>query len=290
MKIIQDEKDLLLKGVKDFNIAQTLECGQCFRFKKLEESKYIVIAKNKFLIIEQNKDELIFYDTTIEEFDEHWREYFDLDRDYGKIKSDLINGDKKMEEVIDYGSGIRILNQDFLEVLISFIISQNKQIPQIKQVLNLLSMKYGEEIGEYEGEKFYGFPTFEVLSALTEDDFRELKAGFRARYLVDACENLDQSIVKEEELLLMNYDDALESLCLIKGVGVKVGNCVLLFGLKKRNAFPIDVWIRRIMEDIYFREETKLDIIQKFAKDKFAEYGGYAQQYLFYYSRENQVK
>ena len=139
---------------------------------------------------------------------------------------------------------------------------------------------------QYEGVNYYSFPTIDQLKAITESEFRECKAGFRAKYLVDACEKLSTGMIKGEDLIKLSSTDILEQLCIIKGVGVKVSNCVLLYGLKRKEAFPIDVWIKRIMENLYFGEETKLDKIQAFAENRFREYGGYAQQYLFYYSRK----
>lgn len=266
--------------VKDFNLEQTLECGQCFRFKKIDNNHYIVNAKDKSLEVKQEEDNLIFYNVNKEE-ENNWIKYFDLDRDYSEIKDYIISRDPKMKEIIGYGSGIRILNQDFFETLISFIISQNKQIPQIKQVINNLATKYGKEISNDN----YTFPTIERLSRVTEEEFRESKAGFRAKYLVDACEKVKSGLISEKDLLTLSNEEILKELCTIKGVGVKVSNCVMLFGLGRKEAFPIDVWIKRIMEEIYFNKETKLDIIQKFAEEKFGSYGGFAQQYLFYYSR-----
>jgi N-glycosylase/DNA lyase len=190
-----------------------------------------------------------------------------------------------MKDIIKKGAGIRILNQEFVETLISFILSQNKQIPQIKQVIERISTKYGSLIKEYSGINYYTFPTIDTLKTLTEEDFRECKAGFRAKYLVDACQKIANGSINEDALSKLTSLEILNQLSTIKGVGVKVSNCVMLYGLKRKEAFPVDVWIKRIMENLYFKEETKLDIIQTFAKEKFGDYGGYAQQYLFYYSR-----
>jgi len=285
MNLVEIGNDIIIKDLTDFNLAQTLECGQCFRFSKLQDNKYILTAKNKLLIIEQIEDELIFYDTSLNDFNHIWKDYFDLDTDYKEIKDYLIVKDSIMEDVIKSGSGIRILGQDFVEALISFIISQNKQIPQIKQVIEHLCTKYGALLQQYNGINYYSFPTIDQLKTLTEEDFKECKAGFRAKYLVDACANLSSGSIKEKELLELTSPEILDKLCTIKGVGVKVSNCVLLYGLKRKEAFPIDVWIKRVMENLYFKEETKLEILQSYAKEKFGDYGGYAQQYLFYYSR-----
>jgi len=285
MNLLEKGNHVIIKNLTDFNLAQTLECGQCFRFSKLQDNRYIITAKEKLLEIAQTEDELIFYNTSLHDFNHIWKDYFDLDTDYKEIKDTLIVNDSIMEDVIKKGAGIRILGQDFVEALISFIISQNKQIPQIKQVIEHLCTKHGSLLQLYNGICYYSFPTIDKLKTLTEEDFKECKAGFRAKYLVDACANLSRGSIKEEDLLTLTSSEILNKLCTIKGVGVKVSNCVLLYGLKRKEAFPIDVWIKRIMENLYFKEETKLEILQNYAKEKFGDYGGYAQQYLFYYSR-----
>ncbi len=285
MKITEDSNHIIVTELDDFSLSQTLECGQCFRYTKLENDHYLIVAKGKLLDIEQTANGLYFYHTTLTEFNEIWQDYFDLTTDYKKIKNYLIHKDVKMKDIIQTGAGIRILNQDFVETLISFIISQNKQIPQIKQVVETICVKYGTYLSEYNGKKYYTFPSIEKLSTITEEQFRECKAGFRAKYLVDACSKLADGSICESNLKTLSALDMRNKLCTIKGVGVKVSNCVLLYGLKQKDAFPIDVWIKRIMENLYFKEETKTDIIQAFAEEKFGHYGGYAQQYLFYYSR-----
>jgi N-glycosylase/DNA lyase len=264
---------------------QTLECGQCFRYTKIKEHKYLIVAKHRLLEIEQTSDSIILYNTSLSDYNQIWKDYFDINTDYSEIKNYLIKKDSKMKDIIKNGAGIRILNQDFVEILISFIISQNKQIPQIKQVVENLCTRYGDFLEEYKGVKYYDFPSVQILSTLSEEDFRECKAGFRAKYLVDACSKLADGTIKEDDFATLDSSEIRDELCTIKGVGVKVSNCVLLYGLRQKEAFPIDVWIKRIMENIYFKEETKIEQIQKFADELFGKYGGYAQQYLFYYSR-----
>lgn len=285
MKIIHENNCVIINNLIDFNLSQTLECGQCFRYYQVGNNRYILVAFKKVLEIEQTEKDLIFYNTTLEDYNLIWKDYFDLDTNYKEIKDYLTSKDKKMYEIIQYGAGIRILNQDFVEVLLSFIISQNKQIPQIKQVVEQLCRRFGELISEYKCIPYYSFPTLDTLCKLTEEDFKECKAGFRAKYLVDACSRICDGRIKEKELRKLPSSEIREKLCEIKGVGIKVSNCVLLYGLGQKEAFPIDVWIKRIMENLYFQGETKIDILQSFAEERFGIYGGYAQQYLFYYSR-----
>lgn len=286
MRIISQARNTIIENVVDFKLEQTLECGQCFHFDKIDEDEYAIVAKNRLLHMKQVDDTLIFYHTDAETVKSIWMDYFDLNRDYREIKDELIKKDPFLRKAIEAKSGVRLLNQDFVEILLSFILSQNKQIPHIKQIVKVLSEQYGEPAGELDGKVFYSFPNLTVLSQLKEEDFRACKAGFRAPYLVDACRRLTDGSLKEEELRSASYEDAMGRLLQIKGVGVKVANCVLLYGLGHRNSFPVDVWIKRIMEEVYLEKDTPNHKIQEFAAEHFGQYGGYAQQYLFTYGRE----
>lgn len=266
---------------KDFLLSQTLECGQCFHFQKIGEEEYLISAKGKLLYASQKGNDLLLHNIEDKEV-ELWIEYFDLDRDYSIIKERLLLADDLLRPSIEAMWGVRILKQDFFETLISFIISQNQQIPRIKQIVAALSKAAGKELSE----GMYSFPTAEEILELGVDGVRECKAGFRSPYIIDACEKYLDGTINEEALRNMSYEDCIETLKQIKGVGDKVANCVALFALEKRSAFPIDVWIKRIMESIYFKKETPIKDIAKLAMERFGEYGGYAQQYLFYYGRE----
>lgn len=289
MKIYTRDKDTVIEKVQDFDLEQTLECGQCFRFYKIDKEEYVLVAKSHLLHIKQVEDKLIFYNTDEDTVKNIWIDYFDLNRDYGEIKKYLLRNDDKLKEAINEKWGVRILNQEFHEMVISFIISQNKQIPQIKQLVRRISENYGEYLGEVKGEKYYSFPTCEKLGEITEEEYREMKTGFRAPYLRDASVKLSNRVITKEMFENINEDIARELLKTIKGVGDKVANCVMLFALDYRSAFPIDIWMQRIMETLYFEEDTSKEVIQKFAKDIYGEYGGYAQQYLFCYGRDNKI-
>lgn len=290
MRIKADKMCIIIEEIEHFDLKQTLECGQCFRYESISDNEYIVIAKNRMLHIKQEGNILFFFDSTMEEVQNIWLPYFDLNRDYGAIKKWLNDRDNLIGEAIEQKSGVRILNQDFFEMLITFIISQNKQIPHIMQIVERISERYGEYIGEWNGKRYYSFPTPEALSKATLQDFLDMKAGFRAKYLVDACIKVVNQELCENELRHMDYEDALKKIQIVNGIGEKVGNCVLLFGLSRREAFPIDVWMIRIMERLYFDKPVKKEEMQLFAKEQFGEYGGYAQQYLFYFARDNRVK
>ncbi len=290
MRIYTEKQNTIIEGIEDFRLSQTLECGQCFRFYKQDENDYVIVAYKNLLHMKQENDTLIFYDCDINSVKTIWIPYFDLDRDYAEIKRFLLEKDNLLRGSINEKYGVRILNQEFHEMLISFIISQNKQIPHIKQLVRRISEEYGEYLGEINGEKYYSFPEVEILGTITEEQFREMKTGFRAPYLADAVEKLSKNVISAVDFQGMDEDDARKKLMEIKGVGEKVANCVMLFGLGYRSAFPIDVWMKRIMETLYFQgKDTKKELIADFAKEMYGEYGGYAQQYLFCYGRDNNV-
>lgn len=288
MNIHIEENNLILENVIDFNIQHILECGQCFNFEKIGDMEYVIVAYGNMLHIQQKENNITMYNTTMEAYEGVWKHYFDMDNDYSAIKNYLKSKDDKIIPAIEDKWGIRILNQEFCETLLSFIISQNKQIPHIKQIVRAISERFGKKLGSVEGRSYYSFPDMEELKNVTEEDLRELKTGFRAPYLMDAIDKLMHGLEKKS-FLELDYDRAVELLTEIKGVGKKVANCVALFSLGYRNAFPVDVWVKRVMEEVYFGKETSAEEIMAFAKEKFGEYGGYAQQYHFYHMRDKKV-
>ena len=282
---------ITVDGVKDFRLSQILECGQCFHFDKLEDEVYEVIAFGRAVKMEQSGCVLRIYGLSMEDYEGIWSPYLDMDNDYGSIKERVIQADGALQTAVNEKYGIRILNQDFFETLISFIISQNKNIPQIKQCVKNISHRFGDEVIGYNGETFYVFPDVQRLHEVTEDEIRECKVGFRAPYIKNAVEAVYSGVVTQEQLDKLDINAARELLMTIKGVGEKVANCVLLFGLGRREAFPVDVWMKRIMEHMYFDgKDTKKSDIEAFAVNKFGDLGGYAQQYLFDYARTTLFK
>lgn len=286
------ENKAIMTNFESFDISEILECGQCFRFEKLEENYYKIIAYNKVLKIHQffdekdNTEKVLFYPCTEGDFYNIWIDYFDLNTNYTSIKNELISdNDNVMKEAIKYAEGIRILNQEPFECLISFIISQNNRIPMIKQVIKNISEKYGDSF-----EDDFLFPTLEQLSIATNEELRNCKTGFRDKYILDAISNINSENVVLDKLFNMNTIDSKSELLKIKGVGTKVADCVLLFSLKKSDVFPTDVWIKRIIEYFYFEEqETDIKKIHEFAKSKWGNLAGYAQQYLFHYARQEKI-
>ena len=291
MKVSCENNIVTVDGVNDFTLSQILECGQCFHFDKLDEEVYEVVAFGRAVKMEQTDKVLRIYGSSMEDYEGIWKLYLDMDNDYGLIKQSVIKADGALKTAVDEKSGIRILNQDFFDTLISFIVSQNKSIPQIKQCVKNISHRFGDEVIGYNGEAFYVFPDVQRLHDATEEELRECKVGFRAPYIKNATEAVYSGAVTKEKLDELDIAQARELLMTIKGVGEKVANCVLLFGLGRREAFPVDVWMKRIMEQMYFDgKDTKKQDIEAFAVNKFGDLGGYAQQYLFDYARTTLFK
>ena len=291
MKVSCENNIVTVDGVNDFTLSQILECGQCFHFDKLDEEVFEVVAFGRAVKMEQTDKVLRIYGSSMEDYEGIWKLYLDMDNDYGLIKQSVIKADGALKTAVDEKSGIHILNQDFFETLISFIVSQNKSIPQIKQCVKNISHRFGDEVIGYNGEVFYVFPDVQRLHDATEEELRECKVGFRAPYIKNATEAVYSGAVTKEKLDELDIAQARELLMTIKGVGEKVANCVLLFGLGRREAFPVDVWMKRIMEQMYFDgKDTKKQDIEAFAVNKFGDLGGYAQQYLFDYARTTLFK
>lgn len=285
MRICEDGKDIIIKDTKQFDLTHTFDCGQCFRWNRQEEG-YFGVAMGKALYITQSGSDITLHNTTLADYKQVWEGYFDLGRDYAKIQYTL-SGDPVLSAAMLHGSGIRILAQDTFETLISFIISANNNIPRIKLIVERLCQNFGQPL-EY-GEKYYMFPTPERLAACSLEDLSVVKAGFRDKYILDAARKVVSGDIQLEQLKAVSFAKAKAELMRIKGVGEKVANCIVLFGLGHYSAFPIDVWIKRIIDHYYFGGEDANCDIGEFAKGKFGDLGGFAQQYLFYYARENKV-
>jgi N-glycosylase/DNA lyase len=288
MKVNYKKNRVEVEGIShDFEPEHIFECGQCFRWNKELNGSYTGVAKNKILNIEKKGEKIFFNNTSKKDFLEIWVDYFDLNRDYSIIKNHI--RDEKLDDIIEFGKGIRILDQDEWETLVSFIISANNRILMIKRVIENLSRKYGDYLGTYKGNKYYSFPTPEKLNLTTENEIRKMKTGFRAKYIKDAAEIVSNDEDWLYSLKGLTYDTALKEIKKIKGVGDKVGNCILLFSMNKYEAFPVDIWMKRIMGEIYGIKGKPEDIRKKSEKI-YGKYSGFAQQYLFYYASQGKLK
>lgn len=287
MNISCENGNLILSDADSFALSHIFDCGQCFRWNMNEDKSFTGVAKGRVLKISQEENNIIFHSTSLEDFNNIWKDYFDLNTDYSEIKKEL-SSDSVLKEAIRYGEGIRILKQDLWECVVSFIISASNNIPRIKKIIELLCSNFGEKIF-YMDKEYYTFPTPEKIHSLSADDLSIIKAGFRDKYILDAAEKFVSGEISYEMLSKMSSSDAKKTLMTIKGVGNKVADCIILFGLSKCESFPVDVWIKRIMEYCYFDGEETIDKISAFAKEKFGRLGGFAQQYLFFYARENKI-
>lgn len=283
--LIEENDKIIIKNIKNFEPKHIFECGQAFRWHVEEDDSYTIVAFGKILNVSKVGNDAIFSNTNKEDFLKIWYHYFDLDRNYDKIKDEL-SKDEIVKEAIKFGSGMRILNQDEWEMLISFITSANNMISRIKKSLNLLSEKYGELIGEYRGNKYYSFPSAESLNRLSLEDIKDCGLGFRAKYILSAANIISREEIDVYAIKNLPTEDARRDLLIFPGVGPKVADCIMLFSMEKSDAFPIDVWVKRVMEYFYLKEDTKLKVIQKYGEEKFGHLAGFAQQYLFYYARE----
>ncbi|MBR6580439.1 MAG: DNA-3-methyladenine glycosylase 2 family protein [Ruminococcus sp.] len=257
--------DIILNE-KDFDLDETLDCGQAFRWKKLE-SDYLCTYEGSFFndnlrISEISKGTFVFHDVSEADFLGKWVDYFDLNTDYTELKK-LFSEDETLSKACEFAGGIRLLRQNSWECLISFIISQNNNIPRIKGIIDRLCENYG------------GFPTAQQMRGVTADDLSYLRSGFRGKYLSDAAECVNSGVINLADIATAPIDEAREALKKIKGVGPKVAECVLLFGMHRTEAFPVDVWIKRVLAEYYPNG------FPDFAKEN----AGIAQQYLFHYIR-----
>ncbi|MDO5126106.1 MAG: DNA glycosylase [Ruminococcus sp.] len=259
-----DGKDIIIKQT-DFDLDDTLDCGQAFRWIKTDDNTYSGFYLNKPLVIScENKKDCLFrlHDTTEKDLLDTWTEYFDFNTDYSELKRRFCD-DETMKYACEYAGGIRILKQDSWEALSSFIISQNNNIPRIKGIIGRLCEHYG------------GYPLHSDMKDETVESLGYLRSGFRAKYLVDAVTKISSGEIDLQKIARMPIDDARKALMTIKGVGPKVAECALLFGMYRVEAFPVDVWVKRVMQQWY----------PNGLPDCVKGYEGIAQQYLFHYIR-----
>ena len=279
------ENGLFLENVDDFDAKHIFECGQCFRWWKEEDGSYTGIAYGKVINVKSDYEnkEVTILNTDMDEFRTIWFDYFDLGRDYSKIKIKL-SADPIVKTAIGYGEGIRILKQQPWEVLVSYIISANNRIPMISKSVNILSELYGQAI-EYNGKVYYTFPNPNRLYNADILDIEKCRAGFRCKYIKKAVEMVKSGEIDLNDISKMKISDARKELMKIPGIGIKVADCILLFSMQKHEAYPVDVWVKRVTEHFYFNRSAKVPEIYEFADKKFGNLAGFAQEYLFYYAR-----
>lgn len=286
MEVKKIDNGIILQGVQDFDPVHIFECGQCFRWIRQEDDSFTGVVASRVVNVKKVEDDIIIDNTNMEDFEKIWYNYFDLGRDYSKIKKELSEHDENLKAAVEFGQGIRILSQDPWEMLISFIISSNNRIPMIQRAINNISEKYGEDLGEYKGKRYYSFPTPEALSKASVEELRECKTGFRDKYIFSTTKDVVEKELDMNSFKEMDPETCHKELLKFKGVGAKVADCIALFGMQKYDSFPVDVWVKRVLQKFYNAEEMSLPKMRKYGRNLFGEDAGFAQQYLFYYLRE----
>ena len=290
---------MITKALKNFNLRQIADSGQCFRMVPCDPNRsqtaYRVTSGRHFLIVEQTGDEVTFHCLS-DEF-AFWEHYFDLKTDYDTYIRAIDPMDDYLSRAAAFGSGIRILNQDLWEMIITFIISQQKTIPAIRALVEALSEKYGTryKIPPTVSGYYYAFPSPEELNRASLDDLLALKLGYRAKYIKRTCEDVCSGKLDLDRLRGMDYADSMEALLSCYGIGVKVANCICLFGLHHIGAFPVDTWIKKILLREYAPKSRctshvpESRLCEALIEENFSKYPGFAgvlQQYIFFYERD----
>ncbi len=277
----------MIENIKSFEPVHIFECGQCFRWNKEKDGSYIGVFKNNVIKVEKKENNVIFKGICEKDIKEICIDYFSLNENYEKIKQDLSKIDDNLKTSIKFGDGIRILHQDLWETIISFIISANNNIPRIKKIIERISEKYGKKI-VFENKEYYTFPTPEELSKASVEDLRNIGLGFRDVRVYETTRKIYNGEIDLENLEKeKNIEKIEETLLTLPGIGPKVADCIMLFALKKYQVFPIDVWVRRVISELYFdNKEQKPQKIKEFARNYYGNKAGLAQQYLFYWRRE----
>lgn len=284
-------QEYVLNNCKSFEPKHIFECGQCFRWDKEIDGSYTGIFGNNVLNVSKNNNSIIFKGMCEKDIKETCIQYFDLNRNYEEIKLELSKIDDNLKTSIEYGNGIRILNQDLWETIISFIISANNNIPRIKGIINRISQKYGKEI-VYNNKSYYTFPTPEELSKASVEDLRNVGLGFRDIRVYKTTQKIYNKEFDLEKLQQEKETNVIrEKLLTLDGVGPKVADCIILFStLKRFDVFPIDVWVTRVMNELYIKNEDETKVnkkdIEQLAREKYGNLAGIAQQYLFFWKRE----
>ena len=268
----------------EINLYDTITCGQAFRWFLESDDSFTIILKDRVVNLKQINKDIHIKSSNMEDIINIVSYYLDLITDYNEINRVLLNNDSNLEKYINSTFGFKILNQDPLEMIVSYIISQNNHLRNIMKSVNLLSERYGKQI-IFENKKYYLFPTLNELSLLSIENFRNIGVGFRDKYLVEVIKNIKNNDLDLNYVNELNGEAAMKYLCLNKGIGPKVASCILLFSYNKYDVFPIDTWIKKFFLNNYPNVKNTEKEISKYSKEKYGKYSGIVLQYFFHYER-----
>ena len=269
---------VVIDNINNLDLDNTICCGQIFRYEKLEDDSYIVILKDRVVKLKYIDNKLYIDSNNMNNIENVIREYLDLDRDYISIIENIKECDDVLGKYLDKSIGLKMIKQDPIECIISYIISQNNSVRNIKNSLDLISYKFGDKV-MFLDKEYYLFPSIDKLSKISLEEFRECKVGFRDRYLVDIISDIVENRLNVNYIFEMNSEDSLRYLMSFRGIGMKVASCILLFAYGKYDVYPIDTWVKKYMDTNYgIKDEKK---IKEFCKEKYGKYSGLAIQYMF---------
>lgn len=273
---------IVIDGIKNLNLKDSITCGQIFRFKEESDDSYTVILSDRVINIKQDKNKLIVESDNYNNLEEIVVKYLDLDTDYDSINKNLLNIDDNLKEIIEKSKGLKMIRQEPFETVIEYIISANNRVPSITNSMNILSEKYGKKV-IFKNKEYYLFPRPEDLKDLTAEDFRQAKVGFRDKYLYNIVKSINDKKLDLNSLYDLETDNAFKLLTSYLGIGTKVASCILLFAYGRFDVFPIDTWVKKYMMDLYGINNEK--IILKTTKEKYGKYSGLVIQYMFHSKR-----
>jgi len=285
MKIVTENSKIYFNDITHFNLKETLTSGQTFRFTETEIDGFkgfLGYVENYFIKVYQKDNSLVIYSNNNDPL--YWQSYFNLDVDFDEILESISRDNLVKEAMTHYDFGIRLIKQNLFETIITFLCSQNNSIPNITRIINNLCMTYGEKI-TYEDMEYYAFPTVESLSNADLDTLKQCKTGYRNEYILNSSKAILNKEIDLDNIINLNTDDAKVELMKLHGIGPKVADCILLFSLRKYDAFPTDVWVKKIMQQKYNVESKNEKNKREKGREIFGPYAGYAQQYLFHYYR-----
>ena len=269
-------------NINDFNLKDTITCGQIFRYDEENDGSYTVILSDRVINIKQDNDKIIVRSNKEDNLKEVIFNYFDLNYDYSSLNDFLLEIDSNNKEIIESSNGLKMINEPRFEVIISYILSSNNRVPQIKRALDNISKTYGKEV-LFNNKTYYLFPSIDELSNCDINTLRECKTGFRDKYIYEFINKIKNNEFDINKIEKMDSMEALNYLKTINGIGDKVASCILLFGFHRFDVFPIDTWVKKYMKEKY-NLNSVLEI-QKFMKNKYGNYSGLVIQYIFNYRR-----